>query len=378
MTRRAPLPRLLRRDLTRAILLRVAGMVIGVEGIYLSDKLLTELLAHTLKFGLGIGFLLQSLVLALPEILFLGLPPALFVAFYLALFAKRESGELLVAQLAGLPPRAVVGYLAGVGAVMGGLALVLAGWVEPLASAALGDKLREARIAAINQPLMVAGQFINLPPVTLYAHGRGAQGAGVFALMRQPDGGLDVITATKGETRIDRDSGAVRLFFTGSQILSFAPVGPDEPLGAPQNLRAAQMTFSGITLDLPPNPARNAQVSGRTLNELWADPRRPALAEGLARLFGAALAAVAPLLAGLAVARAKGWTLRGQIWPAVGLAGILAAGLALPAAAHQVARLGPGAGLVCTGLVFGAAFVIAARHLCQDHHRWMVPCRVRR
>ncbi|MCL4675286.1 MAG: LptF/LptG family permease, partial [Pararhodobacter sp.] len=160
------------RRYLRALSVEVAGqmalMLLAVEALYLSDKMVTHLLFDALRNQLGVGFLIETLVLAAPEILSVGFPVAVVIAVYLALLRRREAGDFVILAAAGVAPRALIGFCL----VMGLLALTVAGglrgFVEPLAARHLATRLVEGRFEAVRQGQLTAGQFLTIDAATFY------------------------------------------------------------------------------------------------------------------------------------------------------------------------------------------------------------------
>lgn len=348
---RPPLPRRYLALLGRDLAARCLQIVLVVEAIYLSDKVLNELLSSTLEFGMGPGFLLQTVLLAMPEILLLGLPPALFTAVALVLYARREAGDFVALQMAGSGPGALIRWLIAAGAGAAVLAVAIGGWLQPLSLAALQSRIDAGRATAAAYGLTTPERFFALPGMMLYSHNAKTGAGGIFAVIDRPGGGFEAVTARSGVLTPMAAQDRLSLDLTGAEVIGLRPDGAS--LAETYRLEPNQLTLqTSPMLHLSRLQGLPAVL---TLPDLLTPPPilgpdRPR-AEVLQRLAGALLAGLAPLMAGAALALGRGRVR--LVAPVAMMGAVLAAGFLAAPLAHGLSALPLGYGI--GGLVLGAA-----------------------
>ena len=371
------LPRRFLRSLGQNLVLRGLMVMVVVEAIYLSDKVLNELLSSMLEFGVGAGFLLQTVLLAIPEIVAAGLPPALFVAVYLTLHEQREAGGFLALLAAGCSPWAAICWLGGIGAVAAVLALTVAGWVQPLAATSLQHRIDAARAAAAVHRFATVDRFISMSGMTFYIHPKtDADQAAVFVVIDQPDGAFDVVTAIAGAVVPQGPFGSLDVTLTEAEVLGLRPSDAETGTGLSQTHRLAVDRLVLGQGQVPAAGVAWTPLQHMTLSDLLkaAKPDVARTAEVVQRVASSLLAALAPILAGFALALGQG-SLRLLAAPAM-LGGLLTAGFAAPAVAQLLA--GAGLALAVAAQIAGvvAVAVLLAAGMQRYWSGWALPARL--
>lgn len=344
------------KDMTRFMVL----LLVGIEAIYLSDKVLTDLVFEALNYGHGFNFLVRSTLLAMPQILLLGLPLALVVTVFLVLLQRRETGDFVALAPVGFAPTSLLTLGLGAGIMGFVAALGIGGVLAPLAEHRLAQVLHSARYAVLSSGDPGLRTVIEIEGATILYH-RLAPGDETSArlFLHAPDasGDFQIITARASQFRFDTTGGDGALVLQGAQVTGFS-MDEDAALQRTMGLRVAQMLYRAGALAIPPFPSRETQVSMLTLPELLAPPAGVAGAAPEAAL-RIVLAAVLALLAPLVAVVAMGLT-RGPLVPVAGPVGVglvLAGGFGLSQAALWLAPLGLWPGL---GLALVAGFGLVA------------------
>lgn len=363
------LPRLYMIALGREIIVSMALMLLAVEAIYLSNKMVTHLLFDTLRNQLGIVFLIETLVLAAPEILSVGFPLATIIAVYLALLRRREAGDLLILSGAGVSPWTLIGLSVVLGLLALTIAFGLRGFVEPLASRHLALRVVEGQFEAARQGRLNTGQFLTIGNTTLYQHPEASSDPAaaqnfLFQTITQTEEWVITATGSRLVDAPDFDNRFLEL--EEPQIIGFTRSDAQTyEVGA--TVAVDQMQIGPILIDLPDASA----IGGGARNELITELVRRWLNEGdaasgqvlLERLLSMVLAFLAPLGASLALALTRG-PMRLLAFPGA-LGAVLGGGLAIGPASEQLVGLGPGSALAWTAsfvtVVGAGAALLTAR-----------------
>lgn len=341
-------------------------MLLAVEALYLSDKVITHLIFDTVRNQLGIAFLAETLVLAVPEILGTGFPLAVLIAVYVTLLRRRDAGEFMILSGAGLGPGALVLTLAALGLAVVVLWGPFRAFVEPLAARQLSIRLVEGRYEAIKRGSLSEGQFLQLSAATFYqqrAPEGAAAGSGAVFVYLTPAPGNELVATAKA-LRVDYTPGApsATMDLTDAQILGLLR-GAGQTRRQSHHLEVDRLQLSDVALETVDTAALLVRPRSTTMPALTARWRTGDLAAGQAamqRWLGIGLAALTPLMAGLALAMTRG-RLRLLALPG-GLGAVLGAGLAIPPLASAMLGLGPvlAPAMAGTGLVAIAAAIAAA------------------
>lgn len=347
--------RSLLQDMTRFLVL----FLVGIEAIYLSDKLLTDLLLAAVNYGNSMGFLLRCTVLAIPEILGLGLPLALAVSVFVVLLQRRETGDFVTLAQVGFAPSTMIGLSLGLGGLGFVAALVIGGVVAPLAEYRLGLTLHQAQYEVLSTGDPGIRNVLNFDGATAVYH-RNVPNTETSAriLLYIPGGAgeMQVITAHSSQLRFDMQDGGGALFLTGARITDFNKQG-SLPLSHNLNANVSHMVYSASGLAIPPYHPRDTVVSTLTLNELLALPPQLGVRAQEAAL-RIVLAAVLAMLSPLVAATAMGLT-RNALVPVAGPVGaglLLAGGFAISEVSLWLTRFSLWESI---GLALGGGVVVA-------------------
>lgn len=332
----------------RNLLAEVGGLLalllIVVEALYLADKTITHLLLDALSNQLGLSFLLETLALAMPEILGIGLPLALVIAIYLVLLRRREAGALVVLSAAGLTPGLLPAFCLGLGLPVMIATVALSGLVEPLAAHRLRERLLEGQFEALGNGQLIPGQFVELGAGTYYRHPLSADGldmgAKVFAHFQTSEDQEQIMTSMALRLQFDTSSGAASLHLTDPHITGFS-LADDGTRVYFQRIDTQAMSFGPISLERSVLGPRDQSTDTMTLPELltaWHAEQEPAARAATEQMIGVAVAFLAPFLAGLALVASRGR----MVWLALpfALGAVLAGGLTRAALAGQIVPLG--------------------------------------
>jgi lipopolysaccharide export LptBFGC system permease protein LptF len=299
-------------DLLGGIARDVVVVLAAVEGIFLSEFMISELLPRVLEHG---GTLLDVVVLllyAVPDGLYLALPVALLIATYLAFLRRREASEFTVIAGMGYGGRLLVSLaaLAGIGGFVAATAIT--GFIEPHARYLFRKTIFDIAIEELRSGEIAAGKFHVFGEMAVFAsRGRlGNRASGVF-VHEHLDGDRNRIIMAGRSLGLSAEGGRKAILLDDATILTFARTertGECEgctvaPRLAPANVVDLNRFFVGAPeLPLPQTSGRAVGASGEaTTPELLAQADTAAERLGQ-RLLRAALCFFAPLLALAAVA----------------------------------------------------------------------------
>ncbi len=324
-------PWLYLRSIMVEVMQLMALILIAVVALYLSDKAITHLLFDALRYQTGILFLLETLGLAIPEILSIGFPLAVTIAVYLVLLRRREAGEFVTLSGVGLGPSALVALCFWLGVVACLVALVFRGYVEPVAAQRLSVRLVEGRTEFLQTGRLVEGQFVTVSGATYYHRPQRetATGAPVFVFY-QPDTETEqIITAERVRLVLQHDGISDHLALDQPQIIGFTR-GLGQNRFETLNVAVARMQLRPVPGLVPGLAPANPRPNAITLPELvtrWRAGSDRAGKETLERTLGVVLAFLAPFLAGLALAASRGRWMMVPLPAALGT--VLGAGLVI-------------------------------------------------
>lgn len=294
-------------------LLRQMGMIlvlciIGIEALFISDKILTNLLFVALEHGLGPGFLMRGAMLALPEILFLGLPLGIAIAVYIVLLQRREAGDFVILAQMGMSPVQIVTLCALLGTASFLLAIASGGVVRPHAEHELQKSLHEARYVAFTTGQTGARNIIRFEETTFIFHRDPGPDASARVFIHRPAGEDEdqIITARDSLVlfRTEDTDGIVSL--SDAEIHDFA-IG--EEIELRRSIMSSSVRVGADTLVIPAFRDRLSHYQTMTFTELLTPERRDNSAARetvLQILLAAVVAFLAPGLAALAMAMTRG------------------------------------------------------------------------
>jgi len=360
------------------LLAEIAGLtllvLVAVEGIFLSDLLISDLLPQVLEHRAGLLNLLLLLALAVPNGLFLSLPLALLVAAYLTFLRRREAGEFAVVAGMGYSTRllAAAALVAGLGGFL--LSAVLSGYVEPNARYLMRRTAFDVTYGALRDGAVGAGKFYTLGDETVFvSHGWLTDAASNLFIHQHVEGTHNRIVVAPHTRGFTSTTGSpLGIVLQDATLLDFDLDRGGPRVGIePRSVTTLNRAVVGLPHLVPPDLAgRDANLEEQTTLDLLGGGRRHgevAVVLGK-RLLRALLCLLAPLLAVPAMAQTRPKTLL----------------LALPAAAAVVLGIsffGPRLveELVVWGLA-GAVWTLLAGALALAAlvallvHRWQARC----
>jgi lipopolysaccharide export system permease protein len=373
------------RDLLSAIGRDVLVVLAAVEGIFLSELLISELLPSVLEHGGDIIDTIVLMSLSIPEGLYLALPLALVIATYLTLLRRREASEFTVVAGMGYSSRVLVGLALVTGIAGFVAATLLTGFVEPLSRYQLRKSAFDLAIEELKSGEIAAGKFHVFGEMAVFAsRGRlGDRATGVF-VHEHLDGDRNRIVMADRSLGLTSGAGRKAILLDDATILNFdlstRGAGCEACVAAPRltpaNVVNLNRFFVGAPeLPLPETSPRRVGASREsTTPELFAEFDQSAGLLGN-RLLRAVLCFLAPLLALAAVTLTGPRTLLLAL-PAAG--GILLAGVFFgPRLVDRIAGYGA---LATMGAVLAATLVVAGLALAivrWREARCLSPARVR-
>lgn len=340
-------------------------MLLGVEALYLSDRIITKLLYEVIRDHLGMAFLIETLVLAVPEILAVGFPLAVVIAVYITLLRRRDAGDFVILSGAGLGPLALVFTLGGLGLVLLALWGPFRAYVEPMAARALSIRLDEGRFEAVQRGTLIDGQFLQLGAATFFKHppaaGNPTDSGAIFVYLTPTEANEQVATASTVLVHYTPGAPTATMDLTEAQVLGLRRTEGQTRLQT-HWLAVDHMRLTAVPMEITDLTEVLAQPRAATLPQLMQRWRRGEAAAGqaaLERLLGIGLAALAPLMAGLALAMTRERMTLLALPGGLGV--VLGAGLAITPVARVLLLLGPVGAPIAAGLCFLASgFGIAA------------------
>jgi len=335
-------------DATKHALIILAG----IEAIFLAELIVSHLLPHLLQNQGDFWQLMQLVLLAAPEGLFISLPLALLISIYLVLLRRKEAREFVAGAGMGRSPRTLVVLCVVFGLAGFAVSMVLTGFVEPHARYQMGRAFFDLRYEALRNGEIGPGKFYESGDLAVFAAGGRVNEVAddLFVLQRLENNRSRVIVADRtlslgaaaGSTLglvLDRAAVYELSLLPQGALMEGVPEGFRVDCRDCRSLRPASLdnllTLSRVVVELPQFDfpelrPRGERSEERTLFELLqGDLADASNARVLGeRLLRGLLCIVAPLLALLAMTVTTGRTML----------------LVLPAAA----------GLVLAGSFFGA------------------------
>ncbi|MCB1474485.1 MAG: LptF/LptG family permease [Rhodobiaceae bacterium] len=312
---------------SRDIFLYTLLALAAVEAIYLSDKVITNLLQVTLQRQAGVGALALLTALAAPEVLFITLPTGLLIATYFVMLRRREAREFLIYSGFGYSTFLLVVLCMLIG--IAGLAVSLAatGYIEPTARQAFGRLSFDLQYKAMREGRIAPGRFYEFGDYTVFAPPNREAGS-LFIHQRLDDERYRIVIADRTQLVGQALTGSLGLIFENARAHEFlrlrdregfAERGEPDPCPECRNAHPA-MPISIVeinrlygelpTRDLPSFISGAEEPGLMTTGELTrAVHTTPVLAEIAGRLLRGFLCFIAPLLGLLAFALTRPATL---------------------------------------------------------------------
>ena len=340
-----------------------------VEGIFLSDLLISEILPRVLEHQAGFGPLLYLVMLAFPEGLFLALPIALVVSVYLVLLRRREAGEFIVLAGTGYDARMIVAAALFTGLCGLGISAVISSYVEPLARYGLQRAYLDLTFQSVRSGQLSPGKFFSFGQFSVFAaHSDSVdEAAGLFVHQQIGDGGHRVILADRA-LGLDVAGAHKGVLLDHATIVDFN-LHADTSLArcatcttGPQVTPVSTNVLSQFSVPLPNIQVPDMRPRGLDPEE-WMTPEL--LSQDMSdptivtifgiRLFRGLLCLIAPMFAVLAVAFTNPRTFLFALPVAAAL--VLSGSFFGPTAVGWIAVYGP---LATSAAIGGAAALVAA------------------
>lgn len=301
-----------------------AIVLVTIEAVYLSNVILSRVLAELLALNAGARSIALVVLYSIPNGLFIALPTALLIAVYIVVLRRRENQEFKIFAGFGYSVRALYVTAVTIGFAGAMLSLALSGFVEPAAKFRLATTLEGVAHQAIRDGELKSGRFYEVDDTTLFAaSGDFSDGAGdVFLLQNGPHNVSKVIVASKLVKPRLREQDGFGLLLSDVSIYEFS-----DRLGPLTADRSWKSSSGCETCDRPPQspPLRYMHVEqfymglpevSATLKRDWRHPREANFIELFSaanweaehvevlgeRMLRAILCLITPLLALVAVA----------------------------------------------------------------------------
>ena len=307
----------------------ILKMLAGPAAAVLGVTLVAFLLEQTLRLidelsanGARLGYLFGLISNLVPYQLGLALPAAFFVAMFIVIARLDEESEIDALLAGGVSFERILAPLLFVGMVLGGVSLLLLGYLQPYSRFGYRAVLNAATDAGWTarldpQVFLHAGPDFTISADDVDATGRSLKG--VF-IRRAGKTGETVVTANGGTLGLRADGKTTDLRLNGGLILS------DTANGGPRMVRFGDLTDHEILSAGAALAPRGGDVQELTFPELVNEmgrsdaviPRRELQAELYARLARSLAIPLLPLLAlPLALAAKRGRRAPGMIVGAV-------------------------------------------------------------
>lgn len=176
--------------------------------------LLTDLISEISRGRVPAGLMMQLLILRMPNFLVLVMPLALFIGLMMAIARLYADSEMAVLASVGVSSQQLLRPVAFIALPVVALVAVASLWLVPFSANKAKNMVEEA-----NRSFLVAGlepgRFVELPGKTgiLFVSELSRDGREFRKLFMQREnkGRLDIITANKGELRLEGGARVLRL-----------------------------------------------------------------------------------------------------------------------------------------------------------------------
>ncbi|WP_170181958.1 LptF/LptG family permease [Phreatobacter stygius] len=295
----------------RDVVIQVALVLLLIECVFVSEKLISGLLEEVLKIRAPLSKTLMMMVALLPEVFELALPTAVLIAVYRVTLAMREDREFLMLSSLGIPPHGLIRLVLAIGLGAQIATLAIGGFVDPLSRYAFRLVMFSAQYNALTGNTVSANRLIETRIGTVAVTPRAGGDGNPRLFVRQDDepGRERIIVANGASLTGPGDSGRVSLHLFDFSVDEFAlPAAGAPRTGRPptapfSSLRGSSTSQSMVIDDVVPFDPRSRHVAEQTTAELFmsagADPlHRLELGKRIGRSL---LCLLAPLIAILAL-----------------------------------------------------------------------------
>lgn len=297
------------KRVVRDVVIQVALVLLLIECVFVSEKLISGLLEEVLKIRAPLSKTLMMMVALLPEVFELALPTALLIAVYRVALAMREDREFLMLSSLGIPPHGLIRLVLAIGLGAQISALAVGGFVDPLSRYAFRLVMFSAQYNALTGNTVAASRLIETRIGTVSVTPRAGGNPRLFVRQDDEPGREKIIVANGARLVGPGESGRVSLHLFDFSIDDFAIVPADAPrTGRPptapiSSLRGSSTSQSMVIDDVVPFDPRSRNVAELTTAELFMSAGEDAqhrlqLGKRIGRSF---LCLLAPLIAILAL-----------------------------------------------------------------------------
>ncbi len=299
------------KRVVRDVVIQVALVLLLIECVFVSEKLISGLLEEVLKIRAPLSKTLMMMVALLPEVFELALPTALLIAVYRVALAMREDREFLMLSSLGIPPHGLIRLVLVIGLGAQISALAVGGFVDPLSRYAFRLVMFSAQYNALTGNTVAASRLIETRVGTVSVTPRAGGDGNPRLFVRQDDepGREKIIVANGARLAGPGETGRVSLHLFDFSVDDFAIVPADAPrTGRPptaplSSLRGSSTSQSMVIDDVVPFDPRSRNVAELTTAELFMSAGEDALhrlqlGKRIGRSF---LCLLAPLIAILAL-----------------------------------------------------------------------------
>ncbi|CEJ10509.1 putative permease YjgP/YjgQ family protein [bacterium YEK0313] len=269
-------PRQQARRIARDVALQVGLVLLLIECIFVSEKLISGLLEEVLKIQAPLSKTLVMMAALLPEVFELALPTAVLIAVYRVALAMREDREFLMLSSLGIPPHGLIRLVLvlGLGAQLA--TVFIGGFIDPLSRYAFRLVMFTAQYDALAGNTVSANRLFETRVGTVVVTPR-AGGEGRPRLFVRQEDGPDrerVVVANGASLTGPSETGRVSLHLYDFSVDEFASPRAEVPrTGRPStapisSLRGSSTQQTLVINDVVPFDPRSRNVAELTTGEL--------------------------------------------------------------------------------------------------------------
>lgn len=269
-------PRQQARRIARDVALQVGLVLLLIECIFVSEKLISGLLEEVLKIQAPLSKTLVMMAALLPEVFELALPTAVLIAVYRVALAMREDREFLMLSSLGIPPHGLIRLVLvlGLGAQLA--TVFIGGFVDPLSRYAFRLVMFTAQYDALAGNTVNANRLFETRVGTVVVTPRAGGEGRPRLFVRQEDGpGRERVVVANGASLTGpSETGRVSLHLYDFSVDEFASAGAEAPrTGRPptapvSSLRGSSTQQTLVINDVVPFDPRSRNVAELTTGEL--------------------------------------------------------------------------------------------------------------
>lgn len=335
---------------------------LGIEAVFISDKVITEYLTLVLENNGRITDLLLLIALTLPNVIYIGFPIALLISIYLVLLRRREALEFLMFSVSGRSTISLTGLIAAIGCCSALMSLVLTGYIQPHFRHIFDKTLYNITYLAITEGRFATNRVYQFNDYALFAaEGQVSDVAkNIFVYQKLKNQRYKITTSDRVANRRDQAAPSMNLLLENVTVYEFGQRSAQGVGLSPNKVVNYNRMIDGYpAIEFPQPDPRTKHARTRTSLELLvAGHFPPHISYELSkRLLWGVLCLLAPLLALLAVASTHRSTVILALPAACGL--ILGGNFGGVYVLKQLAGIGAGI-TIAAPVAFGALVGITA------------------